>query len=347
MVGAIIGDLAAWTWEHDKNAFYKRLILPEAVHSSKLKDMFLTTDLLIRQKDMDWKIYKTYFGENDPIETVIRAIAIGWLYDSDQETREAFQKYGLNDDKEDWYAGGFMCLLIFALRHGASKKEAAFVNHIAPFQDMIENFKDKDSVLGILVRAWKAFESAFDFGSAIHNAMKLPGDRHVNGILVGALADAMYSCERYMVKSKYGENCSLHCYAPVNIKELHHSKRTFFPKNNANTNVEKHEWYNITNPFKNNIITEEIHRRILKAFQPSFDFRYGFYLDDGFVYVYRSGRVLQRFKLNRQNDGTYRISHLQSTKSAPTLYDPINEALYAVEFRWDMVCDEDEFHQGH
>lgn len=24
MVGAIIGDLAAWTWEHDKNAFLKK-----------------------------------------------------------------------------------------------------------------------------------------------------------------------------------------------------------------------------------------------------------------------------------------------------------------------------------
>ena len=189
MVGAIIGDLAAWTWEHDKNAFYKRLILPEAVHSSKLKDMFLTTDLLMRQKDMDLDNYRTYFGESDPVETLIRTIAIGWLYDSEQETRDAFQKYSLFDYKEDWYAGRLLCLHIFNLRHGASKKEAALANQL---QYMVEYFKDKETALGIVCRAWKAFESAFDFGSAIHNAMKLPGDRHVNGILVGALADAMY-----------------------------------------------------------------------------------------------------------------------------------------------------------
>ena len=214
---------------------------------------------------------------------------------------------------------------------------------------MVEYFKDKETALGIVSRAWKAFESAFDFGSAIHNAMKLPGDCHVNSILVGALADAMYGCERYMVKSKYGEGCLLQSYkyVPYNIWELHRSKRTFFPKNCATTNVERHEWYNIPNPFKNKIITEEIHRRILKAFRPDFDHRYGFYLDDGFVYVYRSGHVLQRFKLILQEDGTYRIAHLQSTKSVPTLYDPINEALYAVEFRWNMVCGEYEFLQGH
>ncbi len=344
MVGAIIGDLAAWTWEKDKEAFYKKLILPEAVHSSKLKDMFLTTDLLMRQKDMDWKIYRTYFGESDPVETVIRAIAIGWLYDSEQETCDAFQKYSLFDYKEDWYAGCLLCLHIFALRHGASKKESALANQ---FHYMVENFKEKDSVLGIVSRAWKAFESSFDFGCAIHNAMKLPGDHHINGILVGALADAMYGCERYMVKSKYGEGCCLHSYkyVPYNIWELYRSKRIFFPKNCAATNVERHEWHNVSNPFKNNIISAEMHRRILKAFQPTFDYRFGFYLDDGFVYVYRSGRVLQRFKLIRQEDGTYRITHLQSTES--TLDYPIKEALYAVELRWNMVCDEDELRQEH
>ena len=39
--------------------------------------------------------------------------------------------------------------------------------------------------------------------------MELPGDRRLNGILVGALADAMYGCDRYMVKAKYGKGCSL------------------------------------------------------------------------------------------------------------------------------------------
>lgn len=30
MVGAVIGDLAAWTWEHDREWFYKQLVSPRA-----------------------------------------------------------------------------------------------------------------------------------------------------------------------------------------------------------------------------------------------------------------------------------------------------------------------------
>jgi len=34
MVGAVIGDLAAWTWEHDRKCFYESLVFPEARLSS-------------------------------------------------------------------------------------------------------------------------------------------------------------------------------------------------------------------------------------------------------------------------------------------------------------------------
>ena len=30
MIGAVIGDLAAWTWEHDRKCFYERLVSSEA-----------------------------------------------------------------------------------------------------------------------------------------------------------------------------------------------------------------------------------------------------------------------------------------------------------------------------
>ncbi len=342
MIGAIIGDLAAWTWEHDKEAFYRKLILSEAIPSGILKDMFLTAKLLLGQKDIDTNTYSRVFCRKNPIATMVRAIAIGWLYDTEQETRDAFREYGLNDDKEDWYAGAFMCLLIFSLRHGASKREAASVKHITPFQDMIDDWKEKESVLGVLMRAWEAFRSSFDFGSAMHNAMQLQGDCHVNGILVGALADAMYGCERYFVKSKYGEGCSLNgCnYVSGEIIQLYKAKRCFFPKNCADTNVEKHQWCDAPNLYKHKIVTSELRRRILKSFQPTFDHRYGLYLDDGFVYVYRSGKVLQRFNLANQGDGTYRITNLQSSECAIMANDPISEALYTVECRWDLVGEE-------
>lgn len=342
MVGAIIGDLAAWTWEHDKNMFYKKLVMPEAVHSHLCEDILLTANLLMRQRDMDYKTYRSHFKSINQTATILRAIAIGWLYDTEQETHSAYQNYCLSFDKEDWYAGAFMCLLIFALRHGASKKEAVLVEHIAPFKDMINDWKNKSSILGILMRAWEAFRSSFDFGSALHNAMLLSGDHHVNAIFVGALADAMYGCDRYFVKSKYGEGCILNCYKYVSeeIMQLYRSQRTFFPKNCAATNVEKHQWHDVANPYKDKIITPELHRRILKAFQPCFDYRFGFYLDDGFVYVYRSGWVLQRFNLVSQGDGTYRIANLQSSECISESDNPIKEALYAVEYRWDLVSEE-------
>ena len=109
MVGAIIGDLAAWTWEHDKNSFYKKLIMAEAVHSHLCEEMLLTANLLMRQKDMDYETYSRHFKSTNQTATILRAITIGWLYDTEQETRSAYQNYCLSDDKEDWYAGAFMC----------------------------------------------------------------------------------------------------------------------------------------------------------------------------------------------------------------------------------------------
>ncbi len=79
MVGAIIGDLAAWTWEHDKNAFYKKLIMAEAVPSPFCEDMLLTANLLMGQKDMDYETYSRYFKSTNQIATILRAVAIGWL----------------------------------------------------------------------------------------------------------------------------------------------------------------------------------------------------------------------------------------------------------------------------
>ncbi len=342
MVGAIIGDLAAWTWEHNPNAFYKKQVMPEAIPSHFCEDMVLTANLLMRQRNMSQEDYCSRIRNSSPTATVLRAIAIGWLYDTEQETRSAYRDYCLYDDKEDWYAGAFMCLLIFALRHGASKKEAASVKHVAPFKEMIDDWKGKESILGTLMRAWEAFRYSFDFGSALHNAMLLSGDRHINAIFVGALADAMYGCGLYLVKSKHGEGCALnyHNLASEEIIQLHKHKRTFFPKNCAATNVEKHQWHDVANPYKDKIVTPELHRRILKAFQPSFDDRYGFYLDDGFVYVYRSGRVLQRFNLANQGDCTYRIVNLQSSESTSNDFSPIEEAMYSVEYRWGLVGGE-------
>lgn len=341
MIGAIIGDLAAWTWEHDKKLFYKELVSPKAFPSQLVKEILLTVNLLVPNENISQQDFCKHFPIASPTSTILRAIVIGWLCDTEEDTYNAFLKYGLNKDKEDWYAGAFIAKLIFVMRHGTSKKEAVLVQHISSFKSFCENkvWKKQNGILGTLVRAWDAFRKAFDYGSAIHNAMSLPGDKHLNGILVGALADAMYGCDMYLKKTKYGGgHVWLHSkFIPNKIVELCKVQRMFFPKNNANTNVERHNWTSVDNPYINKVVSLELRIRIQKAFYPTFDDRYGLYLDDGWFYVYRSGFVLQRFKLTKQDNGTYRITHLQVSEENGLSNTPIKEALYSVEHRWDLV----------
>ena len=342
MNGAILGDLAAWTWEQDKDLFFRKLVSSEASPSKMMKEMLLMADTLALVRGSDIKVHESLGMRISPETTMLRAIAIGWLYDTEAET--AFQEYGFTYDKEDWYAGAFMWKLIFALRHGASKKDALMVENVSSFKWFVEDisWNEQSSILGVLIRAWGAFYSSYDFGSALHRAMELPGDRHLNGILVGALADAMYGCDRYMVKAKYGKGSSLAGLVKVSsrFQALYRAGRTFFAKNCAMTNVERHVWKDVANPYVDKIISRELRRRILKAFQPTFDDRYGFYLDDGYIYVYRSCRVLNRFKLSSMSDGIFRIVELQVSEEAGYQLGAIQEALYSVEYRWNRVSDD-------
>ena len=344
MNGAILGDLAAWTWEQDKDLFFRKLVSSEASPSKMMKEMLLMGDTLALVRGSDIKVHESLGMRISPEATMLRAIAIGWLYDTEAETASAYQEYGFTYDKEDWYAGAFMWKLIFVLRHGASKKDALMVENVSFFKGFVEDisWNEQSSILGILVRAWGAFYSSYDFGSSLHLAMELPGDRHLNGILVGALADAMYGCDRYMVKVKYGKGSSLAGLVKVSsrFQALYRAGRTFFAKNCAMTKVERHVWKDVANPYVDKIISRELRRRILKAFQPTFDDRYGFYLDDGYIYVYRSCRVLNRFKLSSMSDGTFRIVELQASEEAGYQLGAIQEALYSVEYRWNRVSDD-------
>lgn len=89
-----------------------------------MEELLLTADTLALERSSDIKVHECLAKRRSPVATVMRAIAIGWLFDTESETATAYQEYGCACDKEDWYAGAFMWKLIFALRHGASKKEA-------------------------------------------------------------------------------------------------------------------------------------------------------------------------------------------------------------------------------
>ena len=253
MIGAIIGDWTAWTWGQNKETFFRQLVSSEASSSLMVVELLRTADTLVQERGRNNKAHECLGKRQSPVATVMRAIAIGWLFDTEAETASAFQENGFASDKEDWYAGAFMWKLIFALRHGASKEEALMVENVSSFKGFVEDisWNEQSSILGVLIRAWGAFYSSYDFGSALHRAMELPGDRHLNGILVGALADAMYGCDRYMVKAKYGRGCILTGLVNVSsrFQALYRAGRTFFAKNCAMTNVERHVWKDVANPY--------------------------------------------------------------------------------------------------
>ena len=117
------------------------------------------------------------------------------------------------------------------------------------------------------------------------------------------------------------------------IEERAIKQRIFFPKNNAMTNVERHTWHAVENPFADLVIDEEKKRILLYAFEPDWDNRYGFYWENGWFYVYRSGVLLLRFQLKQVQDMTYRICHLQQTEASQANVGALYEAICSL--RWN------------
>lgn len=356
MTGAIIGDLAAWTWLNDHDAFYPRLVSEDAKTSVYSDTIITASDALLSNPEMEREEYERLFRPKNTIErsidTLMRAIVVGWLYEED-ELSDSVQKYSLPEEKEDWYAAHFLAKLICALRNGATKKAAAQVEHCGTFRSFTKDvqWKTGTGTLSMLVRAWMAFYDAFDFTSALHNAMKLPGDKHVNGILVGALAEAMYGCEVMMLKKKYcseGEAWK-HIIIPgatrnlvERMQQYERKVRKFFPKNYAMTNVELHHWASALWPshVQKDGLSEEAHRRILKAFYTGWDNRNGFYLDDGWVYVYRSCCLISRFQF-KEEKGQYSIVNVQKPDEVADVSIAIEEAMYAAMSGWYMFSGEE------
>ena len=351
MVGAFIGDLASWTWQHDKGNFYPCLV-SEAAERSVYSDVMLqTAKMLINNPDIPPDQFRATqertFGSGNHKYTaeysVLRSIVIAWLYDSAENTREAVQKYILHEEKEEWYAAHFLSQLIFSLRNGSTKNEASQVEHLGAFRLFTkeEHWRTGNGTLSYVVRAWMSFYDAFDYGSTIHNAVKQQGNTALNCILAGALADAMYGCENYYVKKQYkgGGRIQYLPYLGNDIYNISKEKRTFFAKNNAFGNVDIHHWTNRKCPLGDLVISKELRRRILKAFYPGWDDRYGFYLDNGKIYVYRSGVILSRFTLKEQQDGTYRIRNYQISEKVNDDI-AIEEAIYSVQFRWDLIGED-------
>ncbi len=64
MLGAIIGDLAAWTWDCDPALFYRRLIAPDAqISEVGLAVLGLAEPMLRWPSDFEWERLFTNISE--------------------------------------------------------------------------------------------------------------------------------------------------------------------------------------------------------------------------------------------------------------------------------------------
>lgn len=93
MIGAFIGDLAAWTWRNEQGKFYPQLFLDVSQKSVYSDVMIFTAKTLLRNPDISrdefMRMHQCYFGLGNAIVNaeydVLRSIIIGWIYDEDLE----------------------------------------------------------------------------------------------------------------------------------------------------------------------------------------------------------------------------------------------------------------------
>lgn len=346
MLGAIAGDLAAWTYEHDKDAFYAWLITKESELSNFGQVALNSASALVK----DPSALLLAYPESEPGylnhgERLIQCAQLAWLDTNNPDYH--FKPYGIlnedlfYDDKQGWYAYHILTELIFNLRHGQTKKEVLADNHGKTLSDLMTHWswketKDNDGLLTYLMRAWDCFAKAWDFTSAIHNAARWENvNRHLLCSLTGALAEAMYGCEFSINKKKYNGGGTIQypvCIASIvsEIQQYQFKNRVFFPKNSSLTNVEVHHYVKYVSRFEGHRVSEEMGKRILRAFYTGWDDRYGFYLDDGWVYCYRSGTLIARFILSPNPDKGFVMNNIQRSGSCINIEDDaLDEALYS------------------
>lgn len=357
MLGAIIGDLAAWTWENNHGKFYPDLVSDNSQLSIYGRAMLGAASKALRPGSRNDLIligthadgYK-YWGQKLMVDIVDSWIS-DKAYSSCHELLDESGSHLMSEDER--FAQIFVEEIIFYLRKGHTKHETC--KKIPSFDSFYTAYKensqgivnDDGSILSYVFKAWNCFNESFDFTSSIHNAVRCAGDISLIASLTGAFASAMYGNDYIFLKKKYvdnGDNTKI-IFDKVQqiikkngydsnlvqaMARIANEKRSFFPKNNARTNVERHHFKKVVNPYGSVILSEEDKNKILKAFYTDWDNRYGFYLDNGWIYCYRSFYLLGRFQLKETLAG-WSIVNLETSGEKKDIDVPfaIGEALYS------------------
>lgn len=184
-----------------------------------------------------------------------------------------------------------------------------------------------------------------DFTSVLNIAVKWDGDRYLNCMLTGAIAVAMYG---YYFVFKKGSNPAesqnvLHLPDYLQRQYVEQTKhdwknRFFYPKNDVMTNVTKYDWKTYPSAFDGKEVSSGFEESIRLAFHPDWDNRYGFYLENGCYYVYRSFFLMYRFRIVKGEKGSFRIVNVQcSGDHFDELESALREAMYSAEYHWEIL----------
>lgn len=235
MLGGLYGDLAADTYLRDPNIFYERLFDDKAVLSEYGLSILATYKFVTQAKSKteDWRemfdIARRIITEADYKVASVSDRAKAWANEyfamcyptasgmyldrlatfygiSDTIANEGWAIADIHSDKAEGYANIFMGEIIRSLRNGLSKDETyAQMNPV--FKDCLRNWnwKELEDPISLLIRAWDCFYNSFDFGSAIHNAVRYPNSytRQIAS-LTGLIAESMYGCTIYYKKKQFG-----------------------------------------------------------------------------------------------------------------------------------------------
>lgn len=272
--------------------------------------------------------------------------------DNDEDIRTDIAAVFDPQDKEEGYARILLPKMIRLLRSGYTKDQTyQMLNPV--FKDIRHHWEWRNgtTTLCLLLRAWDCFYNSFDFGSAIHNAVRdMPENPRLMASIVGMIASAMYGHRFYYIKQKYAgsqinqrflqiperiETAYKYEFSVIRVQEKW--QYIFFKKNDALTNVERLHFKPIHSKYEGLVITTEQRRRILRAFVTGWEDRFGFYLDDGFVYLYRSHYLLGRFKITPCGDDSFRIFKVSYTQEFPSVLN-FDECLECAMLSADGEC---------
>lgn len=220
--GALIGDLAAWTYEHDQECFKERLVSPVAKLSAT--GLCIKTELPFFCDGGNYYKHRFYtklsyaFNNPNPGTYEDHLNLEPWSYDyngphigipfkmkqamitaafilSGNETEER-QKYMdwvsfFHGGKQEHYAQALIPI-IRRLKEGQSKDEIA-----KDYPGTLNYYKSGSGhhwhdYLEYITFAWRCFYYSRSFKEAIINAAKCSRDRHLTMALAGAFAEAYY-----------------------------------------------------------------------------------------------------------------------------------------------------------